>query len=409
MSINRHSILFLVSLFFSTIFIVINILLFLGFKYIQKEWHQEQFRQFLLAHKIMHNEESVAIEHLLIKKSSISSKTLLKEGKVVDELPFAKMISLDGELYFIHIPPPPLYYKGILHMPPPPYAFRDEVLQSSKKSNTALVFGVFFIIDMLVLVFFIYLIKKLIPLYNLKNAIAAFREGDTHLNVKIDTDDEVSQITKEFNNVIAKIASIKEARTLFLRNIIHELKTPIMKGLLISEDLEQKRLKQIFDRMNYLLDEFSKIERFGSGEWELNIAKYRFVDILDHSIDILMCDKKMFIVEGKENELSVDADFELFSIAIKNLLDNALRYSKQKPIIKIKKDAIEICSYSSKIEEQKIDFSKPFNREYENSSSGLGLGLYLSNSVLRKHGFELKYIYKDEYNCFAIFFKGDEL
>lgn len=55
------------------------------------------------------------------------------------------------------------------------------------------------------------------------------------------------------------MASIKEARSLFLRNIIHELKTPIMKGSLISEDLEQTRLGQIFERMNYLLDEFSKI------------------------------------------------------------------------------------------------------------------------------------------------------
>lgn len=375
----------------------------------QKEQYQDSFRRFLLADKIMRHEDNTTLEHLMVKKSSISFQTLLAEGRVIDELPFAKMVYFEKELYFIHIPPPPPQHhiNDIFRMPPPPqkHEFADtQVLQNTKKSDMLFVGVVMFMIDMLILFFFVYLIKKLIPLYNLKSAITLFKEDDTHLNIKIDGEDEISQITREFNSVISKMASIKEARSLFLRNIIHELKTPIMKGSLISEDLEQTRLGQIFERMNYLLDEFSKIERFGSGEWKLNIAEYRLVDILDHAIDLLLVDKGAFSIEGEENSILVDVDFELFAIALKNLLDNALKYSKDKSIIRIKKDSMEICNISDEIKKASIDFSKPFNREYENSSGGLGLGLYLTNAVLKKHGYTLSYKYENNLSCFIIDF-----
>lgn len=409
MSINKHSIIFAVSLFFSVIFLIINLLFWFSFQYIQKENQQESLRRFLLADKIMRHEKSATLEHIMIQKSSISPQILLTKGRVVDELPFAKMVLFDGELYFLHTPPPvPLKnHIDIFRMPPPSH-MKEEVLINTKKSDMWLVGLVIFMIDMLILFFFAYLMKKLIPLYNLKSAITLFRENDTHLNIKTDGYDEISQITREFNGVVGKMASIREARTLFLRNIMHELKTPIMKGSLISEDLEQKRLKQIFERMNYLIDEFSKIERFGSGEWELDIAKFRLVDILDHAFDLLLVNKKTFSVDGEENELQIDADFELFAIALKNLLDNALKYSKEKPVIYIKKDSIEICNSSEEIKRGNIDFSKPFNREYENSSNGLGLGLYLSNAVLNKHGYTLLYKYENNLSCFIInFTKGE--
>jgi two-component system OmpR family sensor kinase len=64
--------------------------------------------------------------------------------------------------------------------------------------------------------------------------------------------------------------------------------------------------------------------------------------------------------------------------------------------------SIEIYSLGDEMSEAKRDFSKPFNRAYEGSSTGLGLGLYLTNSIVQKHGFTLKYSYQDESNCFEI-------
>ena len=72
------------------------------------------------------------------------------------------------------------------------------------------------------LLFFVYLLRKLIPLRRLKNAIVSFKEGDSALEITLEGEDEIAQITREFNRVLEKIASMKEARSLFLRNVLRK-------------------------------------------------------------------------------------------------------------------------------------------------------------------------------------------
>lgn len=355
---NKHSIIRLITLFFILIFILINGLFWIALQHFAIEHEIQQHHRF-------HFESRGAM--------------------FFDGRPPALMF----------IPPPP---------PPPP------IIDTLHTPSLLPIWIVFITIDLLILAFFGYLLKKLSPLHRLKNAIIGFKDGDTHLNVPINGKDEISQITREFNHVLEKIASMKEARSLFLRNILHELKTPIMKGALTTDCLEssvdQERLKQIFTRMDYLLNEFTQIERFSSDEWQLNFQEYRFVDLIDHACDILLCDKKSLTIKGEEFQLIVTVDFELFAIALKNLLDNALKYSTTKPTLMILSHTIEICNVGNPLPKEKRDFSKPFNREYENSSAGLGLGLYLTHSILQKHGFRLEYYYSNGLNCFRIVLKN---
>jgi two-component system, OmpR family, sensor kinase len=298
-----------------------------------------------------------------------------------------------GKILFDHrvfTPPPP---------PPPP---------SVNLTSSALIpiWIVFITIDLLILAFFAFLLKKLTPLHRLKESIAQYKDGDQSLDIVITGRDEIFQIAEEFNTVLQKIASMREARALFLRNILHELKTPIMKGSLtadcLSPSVEQERLIRIFNRMNYLLDEFSKMERFSSGEWDFNTQKYRFVDILDHACDILLCNKQSLTIKGENSDLIINADFELFAIALKNLLDNAFKYSDSKPTLVILSHTIEVCSIGEAIPDENQIFDKPFNRTYESSMTGLGLGLYITDSILKKHGYTLEYRYKSGMNCFRI-------
>lgn len=142
------------------------------------------------------------------------------------------------------------------------------------------------------------------------------------------------------------------------------------------------------------------MERFSSGEININAREYRFVDILDHTCDILMCDKKNITIKGEDSALLINVDFELFAIALKNLLDNALKYSSTKPTLIILSKAIEICSVGEPLSEENRHFSKPFNRTYESSMTGLGL--YITHSILEKHGYKLEYQYASGLNCFRI-------
>ncbi|MFA6195572.1 MAG: ArsS family sensor histidine kinase [Sulfurimonas sp.] len=415
---NKHSIIRLISLFFVLIFVLINGLFSIAHQHFSKQHEEEQMRRFLLGDRLFHPNQkdfSIELEQLMITRSIVPVEKIISEGRTLIELPFGKMVQFEGRTFFVNMRPPPPPYSSErpeFMPPPPPHQMEDFhffALEDIAPHSFAGFWIILVAIDGLILLFFTYLLKKLYPLHRLKNAIIAFKDGDMNLDIPIQGKDEISQITHEFNCVLEKIASMREARSLFLRNILHELKTPIMKGSLTTECLEssaeQERLKRIFTRMDYLLNEFAKMELFSSGEWQLNPQEYRFVDLLDHACDLLLCEKENISIQGEESELILKVDFELFTIALKNLLDNALKYSHEKPIVTISRDAIEICSVGDALPKEKQNFNKSFNRAFENSSAGLGLGLYISDSIIKKHDFKLLYHYRDGYNCFRIAIK----
>ncbi len=392
------------------IFLLINTLFWVAHQHFSKQEELDEMRRFLLVDRLFHHSKedfSTELKQLMVRPSSANPQELLREGEILIELPFGKIVKHDGDTYFIKTPPPPPPLDFADHrkfMPPPPPDRKDFfpiVLEDLQPSSLLPFWIIPLSVDILILLFFAYL-------HRLKNAIVTFKEQDVTLDAPINGKDEISQITYEFNQVLQKIAAMREARSLFLRNILHELKTPIMKASLTTDCLEpspsQERLKQIFSRMDYLLNEFAKMERFSSGEWQLNLQEYRFVDLLDQACDLLLCDKEMIFIEGEESELVLHVDFELFSAALKNLLDNALKYSEQKPTLSISSDFISICSMGEELSLVKQDFCKPFNRAYENSSAGLGLGLYITDSILKKHNYQLLYHYDNGSNCFRINF-----
>lgn len=260
-----------------------------------------------------------------------------------------------------------------------------------------------FLLNALLLSFYLYVLKKLRPLQELKIKIVQFSEGMLEVSPPQRGKDEITEVSNEFNNAIEKIKTLQESRNLFLRNIMHELKTPIAKGKLITDlmdDLKnQERLQRIFSRFEYLLSEFTKIEQVTSNAMILEKKRFRVVDILDNALDILLIDHSAVDVELTAH-LEIEADYELMSTALKNLIDNALKYGTQRTKIIIDKREITIESYGDELENR--SFETAFNRTFEDSSKGLGLGLYITHHIVKKHGYELIYAYHDGVNRFKI-------
>ena len=233
--------------------------------------------------------------------------------------------------------------------------------------------------------------------------------GDLSIKTRINGKDEISEVANEFENAVKQLRQLRQlrdSRNLFLRNIMHELKTPITKGKLVSdmyEDSERKHiLIRVFQRLEYLLSEFAKIEELTSGKISLNKDSYHAIDLIEQAFDILLLDSNKVDIDY-DKDLFLDVDFELFSIALKNLIDNAILYNTNgNPQIFIGEDFIKIVNKGEKLKKDINEYYKPFNHEYEDSSVGLGLGLYVSNNIIKIHNFKLEYEYIDNYHNFVI-------
>ena len=262
------------------------------------------------------------------------------------------------------------------------------------------------IIDILLIWFLVFLRKKLKPLFILKENMIKLSNGDLSISTKTNGKDEISEVANEFDNAIKQLKQLRDSRNLFLRNIMHELKTPITKGKLVSDmydDCERKYiLIRVFQRLEYLLSEFAKIEELTSGKISLEKDNYHAIDLIEQAFDILLLDNNKIDIDY-EDDLFLNVDFELFSIALKNLIDNAISYNTNgNPQIFIGEDFIKIVNKGEKLKKDINEYYKPFNHEYEDSSAGLGLGLYISNNIIKIHNYKLEYEYIDDYHNFVI-------
>jgi two-component system OmpR family sensor kinase len=263
---------------------------------------------------------------------------------------------------------------------------------------------VFSIVFILVILLYFWVIKSLQPLSELKNKIKKFSKGDLNIECKSDKKDEIAEVANEFDNAVKMIRELIQSRQLFLRAIMHELKTPIGKGRLISEMLNDEKSKQrlhkVFERLNMLIDEFAKIEQITSNNYEFNPKPYKVSDILEASIDMLLIDNPTrYICLDIKQDYILTVDFELFALVLKNLIDNAIKYSSDKKVhICIDQKHITISNNGHKLKGDINDYYKPFHH----TQGGLGLGIYIVKHILDMHDMKLVYLHKDGVNSFTI-------
>lgn len=280
------------------------------------------------------------------------------------------------------------------------------LLQDTRPDNyyfeIAIALGIFLI--GLLLVLYLAVLRKLYPLKKLHKQIQRFAQGDMKTRITYLYDDEIGRIAKSFDDAIVHINALSTSKNLFMRNLMHELKTPITKGRIVVEMMEDEGNKKIlvraFERMNELISELAEIERVTTQSFEPNFEYVMLDAVIRRSQDLLMVGKDHVTVDVKNIALATDT--KLLSLAIKNLLDNGIKYSKSKHVtLRSTSEGLEIISQGEKLKHPLSYYVEPFSQE-EKRSSGFGLGLYIVHSILEKLGCGLEYKYVDGNNIFVI-------
>ena len=261
-----------------------------------------------------------------------------------------------------------------------------------------------------IILLYIATIRSILPLYSLRQKVKEFSNGNYDIDCKSDKKDEIGILSNEFNNSVKKIKKLRDSRQLFLRNIMHELKTPITKGKLSCEMIEesnyQEILKNVFKRQEVLLNEFARIEKLSANEIALKKENYSLQDIVDYSLDILNHEEES--VTYNLNPMLLHVDFELFGTAIKNLLDNGINYSDDLHVkIESNENQIIISNQGKELEFPLERYSEPYFLEgkKQQSSRGLGFGLFITINIIKLHNMKIEYNRQNNRNVFTIYVK----
>lgn len=216
---------------------------------------------------------------------------------------------------------------------------------------------------------------------------------------------KIKKREREKRKYTAKIKLKNRQRSDMLSAIAHEFRNPIAAIMGYSQTLTEdeeiptglrvKFLGKIYnngEKIEELLSRLLLWNRFESGEQKLHLSKF---DLKPLALDIAnnLEDKyknRQIVVEG--NALVVKADKALMEIIIKNLVENALKYSDEVVKIELVDKEIRVIDFGVGISKENIEkVTKKFFRTDEHSwDNSMGLGLSIVKQILKLHSTTLK-------------------
>ncbi|WP_292658644.1 ArsS family sensor histidine kinase [Nitratifractor sp.] len=254
------------------------------------------------------------------------------------------------------------------------------------------------ILGVLLLFMYVMVLRKLYPLKKLHRQIEQFAAGDLEVKIEESGDDEIGKIARSFDKAIHHIKQLMSSKNLFMRNIMHELKTPITKGRIIVETIDDPMAKQVltnaFERMNELISDLAEVERITMYNFAPEKEDTTLQKVLERTERVLMTDPEKYTLHYTDRPLHTDV--KLLALVLKNLLDNGIKYSPDHHVNLVTVgNRIEVRSVGDPLKEDLSYYIEPFSQE-EKRSHGFGLGLYIVANILEKLGYGFRYRYDKE-------------
>lgn len=196
-----------------------------------------------------------------------------------------------------------------------------------------------------------------------------------------------------------------------ISDISHQTKTPIANILLYSQLLSEFELPENCsvcinalsyqaEKLNFLIGALVKISRLETGIITVNPKKQSVQKLFDAAISEIKpkLEVKEISLQVEQTDITAYLDIKWTTEAIYNILDNAVKYSPAKSIIRIKAlpyelfCRIDITDEGIGIaeEEQSKIFSRFYRSPTVSHEEGVGVGLFLAREIIFSAGGYIK-------------------
>lgn len=265
--------------------------------------------------------------------------------------------------------------------------------------------------DIFVLVLtFLMVIKLIFPLKQIASTLQKFGEGALHVRMQRFGSNELGKLSDTFNAMACNIEALILSRQRLLRDIGHELRTPLAKSKLalemLGEGKYQTSLKKAISQIDELTKELLDIERLNANMEQLNVSTFNAETLISESLARALIEDESLVELHIDDSFEIKGDLNYLSIALKNLIDNALKYTTQKPIvIEVKEHTISVKSRGEALEHTLEYYCEPFAQgDDARGVEGFGLGLSIVKKIVEKHRFKFELTCKEGWNSFSLRF-----
>ncbi len=264
----------------------------------------------------------------------------------------------------------------------------------------------------------------------LNESALQFANGSLACRTNIKGQDEIAELGESFNFMADKLEKMIHGNKSLMANISHEFRSPLAR-IRVSKELIQERLlgvehikidrymdhiDQDIDALDNLIDQILKLSKMDFqdvSQTKEKIHLKQFFDQIEQRFSLFLQQKNITVKKEFENDLTLSADKQILDTIFSNLLDNAVKYTK---------NGGEIISKASTSDALGVLFSisnpyrrlssleleqlfKPFYRADKGNLSGAGIGLTIVEKLLKKSNAKIKVKNSEEGLVFELEFK----
>ena len=249
------------------------------------------------------------------------------------------------------------------------------------------------------------------PFRRISDSIAAVTEGyeDDYLHEKAYT--ETMLISDAFNKMLGRMKVLNDSRNEFVSNVSHELKTPLtsMKvladSLLIQEDVPAELYKEFMgdlseeiEREDKIINDLLSLVKMDKTANTLNIKSENMNTLIEKILKRLRpiaATRNIELVFESFRPVTAEVDEMKLSLAITNLVENAIKYNKENGWVHVSLNAdhknchIEVADSGIGIPQEAVEhvFERFYrvDKSHSREIGGTGLGLAIARSAVVMH------------------------
>ena len=280
----------------------------------------------------------------------------------------------------------------------------------------------------LLMSFFLYQFLNIIfrPLRQISSASAKIANGDYSSRISVRGKDEISGVAHNFNlmaeqieNQIKQLEETSEQKQQFIDNFSHELRIPLTAVYGYAEYIQKALLseEERFECTQFIMSECTRLQNMAYQLLDMALLRRDEMQDRDCSIKELFAEsQKAMHVRVSEKKIRLDyviaqnyvirGNMEQLLILINNLIDNAIKASRQE-------DEIRICAYSEEsaivmevedhgtgMEAEQLSHIKEafyrVDKARSRAAGGAGLGLAICERIIQIHHAEMSFISEPE-------------
>lgn len=227
---------------------------------------------------------------------------------------------------------------------------------------------------------------------------------------------EIADLSGAFNKLFGRMTKLDESRQEFVSNVSHELKTPLTSIKVLADSLNGQDdvpielykefmadITEEIDRENKIINDLLALVKMDKTSAALNVENSDINSLVEKVLKRLSpiaSNDNIEIIFESFRQVTADVDEVKLSLAVTNLVENAIKYNKKDGWIKVSLNADHKYFYIQ-VEDSGIGIPKEhqdkiFDRFYRidktrsRETGGTGLGLAITRDTIMMHNGSIK-------------------